>query len=446
MTPQDKHLNVFYAYRGQQADGAGDRDEAQLENNVTRALLITLQGLPGFAQKNVLQQWIDSQLPWRDDAGSNGQLEFMLQEGVKSVKPKLAGCDRVWLLGISGTGEIEERGGHSAKSAVPDAWIFGEGWAIAIEVKTGGAKLSKRQLDNYQQAIKRNASAAQVPLLCKSWRRDIAPTLSDLALDQRAFPVGHFLLEQLKGYLEMEGLGTTSITRQDFIDWDQRTEALWGKIETLGEILGEELGDHRSHRQNEQPNYIGINLLHKDFQEKLNYKVPHWSLAVDRDERMLRLFVQCEGTDLSRRLIAERDILADPLAQALQPLKGVPHFQLRVEEKWFVMRSGKNKLAPLYPGYLVASLGNCRDEESIQSIVQMALGAVKTINGSRRRIKDVSCLENYTGRTLIGMLQLDFSLNWFELEDLGTKVENLLREAATKMKPYYEVLRPYGSL
>jgi hypothetical protein len=108
------------------------------------------------------------------------------------------------------------------------------------------------------------------------------------------------------------------------------------------------------------------------------------------------------------------------------------------------MRAGRNERAPLYQTYFSDSLGNCQEDKTVQDAVRNALSAIKTINASRQRILSVNCLERYKRRTLIGVLQLDFSLNWFELEDLGDGVEDELRAAASKTQQYYEVLRPYG--
>jgi hypothetical protein len=345
-------------------------------------------------------------------------------------------------LGISPTGqEVDVK---SDFGSTPDGWVFGEQWAIAIEVKAGGAELSKQQLDSYQQHLQRVAPNAQVLRCHRSWRLHIASILENLYSDQSLSDVGRFLTNELREYLEVQGLGTASFTRQDFLDWDKNISVLKSRIGTLGRILADKLGNHQSTLQHVHPDYIGVNLIHNDFEGKSNYEVPHWSLGLAPYERRLRLFVQCEKRELAERLAANSDKLESQLTEALLPIKHDPRFQLRVEDKWFVMRAGRNERAPLYQTYFSDSLGNCQEDKTVQDAVRNALSAIKTINASRQRILSVNCLERYKRRTLIGVLQLDFSLNWFELEDLGDGVEDELRAAASKMQQYYEVLRPYG--
>lgn len=123
----DLHHNLFYSYRGPNAESA-DRDR-QLENNVTKALINTLR-LGGEAV------W----RPFLADLGLGNamQPEFLLRRDL----PSGSACkkrDRV-LLGIS-KGKSEwtpDLGACSAYANIPDAWIFGDGFAVLVESKVSG--------------------------------------------------------------------------------------------------------------------------------------------------------------------------------------------------------------------------------------------------------------------------------------------------------------------
>jgi hypothetical protein len=124
----DLHHNLFYSYRGQNADSA-DRDR-QLENNLTKALINTLS-LGGDA---VWRPFLaDVGLPAATHVG------FLLQ---RRDLPSGSACkkrDRV-LLGISKLKSdwVPGPGSHPACASVPDAWLFGDGFALLVESKLSG--------------------------------------------------------------------------------------------------------------------------------------------------------------------------------------------------------------------------------------------------------------------------------------------------------------------
>ncbi len=124
----DLHHNLFYSYRGPNADSA-DRDR-QLENNLTKALVNTLS-LGGNA---VWRPFLsDLGLPAATHAG------FLLQ---RRDLPSGSACkkrDRV-LLGISKVKSdwTLDLGVYPEYASVPDAWIFGDGFAVLVESKVSG--------------------------------------------------------------------------------------------------------------------------------------------------------------------------------------------------------------------------------------------------------------------------------------------------------------------
>lgn len=124
----DLHQNIFYSYRGPTADNA-DRDR-QIENNLTKALINTLS----LGGESVWLPFLrDLALPVARDA------RFVLQ---RRDLPSGMACqkrDRV-LLGISPVRSDWEPAptSHAAYVSVPDAWIYGDGFAVLVECKANG--------------------------------------------------------------------------------------------------------------------------------------------------------------------------------------------------------------------------------------------------------------------------------------------------------------------
>lgn len=123
----DLHHNLFYSYRGPNADSA-DRDP-QLENNLTKALINTLS--------------LGGEAVWRPFLANIGlptvtHAAFLLQ---RRDLPSGSACkkrNRV-LLGISKVkSDWAPDLGLCPASSIPDAWIFGDGFAVLVESKISG--------------------------------------------------------------------------------------------------------------------------------------------------------------------------------------------------------------------------------------------------------------------------------------------------------------------
>lgn len=441
--------NVFYSYRGPQVLRTTDNDEIQLENNLTHAFIVTLRHLLGNEQKRLLESLTDSKLNWNMQQTEPSQIDkIYLQKTISTVKGLLRNCRRVWLIAISPEGIVNPKTIKNHEYGdKPDAWIFGDDWGIALEIKTGKSEVSQQQLDSYESEIKKQGGISSVITRHLSWRRDISPTIESLAAAKPDSRVGQFLLDEFGRYLEMEGLGIIRFNRNDFLNWDERK--LKPKIESLTTILENVLaktftaclGKPQSKVQYARADYIGSNLWHTNHGQPPS--VLHWSLGLERYEPRLRLFVQCEGAELSKKIAMMNADTQKRLVKALEKLHGDPQFQLRVEEKWFVMQAGKDERKSIYPVSFSRSLGDCQDNNTTQTLVENALKTVRRINddSNQKRIKAITYLDKHKrGRTIVGVLQLDFSLNWFELENINQKVEDHLIEAAKKMSGYYEVL------
>lgn len=99
----------------------------------------------------------------------------------------------------------------------------------------------------------------------------------------------------------------------------------------------------------------------------------------------------------------------------------------------------------LYDQFFVYPLESCKSQDDINKAVETAFAAMEFLcDPSRRKEKLKSMPEDLPKSiTIIGVLQLNFHLNWLELEKLGTGVSDKLIDVMLKLKPYYEVLLKY---
>lgn len=152
----DLHHNLFYSYRGPNTDTA-DRDR-QLENNLTKALINTLC-LGGDAV------W----RPFLEDLGLRAapHARFLLQRRDLPSGSAFKKRDRV-LLGISTLKSGWEPGSglYSAYASVPDAWIYGDGFAVLVECKVSG-DFSDDQMSSHLACL---GASSPPKFVKKTWR------------------------------------------------------------------------------------------------------------------------------------------------------------------------------------------------------------------------------------------------------------------------------------
>jgi len=153
----DLHHNLFYSYRG--ADVAEVDRERQLEDNVTKALINTLR--------------LGGEDVWRPFLAEVGVSEakgavFMLQRHDVPLGAAHRRC-RV-LLGISThpshwspAADAEE-----AYASVPDAWVYGDGFAILMESKVVG-DFSGAQMEAHLARL-RSSEHTQPVVVLQTWR------------------------------------------------------------------------------------------------------------------------------------------------------------------------------------------------------------------------------------------------------------------------------------
>jgi hypothetical protein len=525
------HLNVFDSYS--QGGFRNIEREKVLENNVTRALIVTLHNSPPAAkyllnrlfniefsdefvydlqkklvissdEAGVVKKWrrglVLAIAPQKDEPRQDAlldNLEKKVAETAIKEKQKLqkllgefqqgeeGNSNRVRDIAklLQSTPEIINNLNSSdlrylydlSGGSIPDAIIIAprQHTAILVESKINGAiigtQISRHVSVNFVGGLqpKYVIYGQQKPvvgerevLVCICTWSDISSLLVSFQKDYesqngpKAFLVGQFL-----EYLEDNNMGELKFKQQDFLDWerfDWNSDESWEhrhkmllRLHNLGLTLAEDFGD--KHWVNDQVpirNYIGVNIVHNKYKERKPYEVPHWSLAIQQhgaEDRCLRLFIQCEGTKLTSSLLKNRDALEIGMTQALLDI-GHPGISLRIEEKIFLAPGGKGRKENIWSQYFAFPL-ELSEKEYVKKVVSQALQAMVVLHDPERRRERLQKMfeaGSSRGKAIVGVLQLNFHLNWLELEKLDTKVYDKLKNVMEKVKPYYEVLLKYA--
>jgi hypothetical protein len=193
MRSVDLHRNLFYSYRGPNTDIA-DRDR-QLENNVTKALINTLD-LGGSSVCGPFLAWLG--------LADTPNVKFLLQRYNLPTATAADKRDRV-LLGISKK-ELDwvDPGINGTAESVPDAWVYGDNFAVLVESKIDDAAFSQRQMKAH---LARLQSTGHKPpkIVLKTWGQihgffeHLLPRLTDV-------PSAKLLVEQFIEFLEYSGM------------------------------------------------------------------------------------------------------------------------------------------------------------------------------------------------------------------------------------------------
>ena len=203
-----RYQNVFVYYREPSAAGR-KTERAQLENNTTKALANLLEHCDPALTSSFLYEVLCEKVKAR-------RYDYSLQTGPEGPKAR-----RRFLVGISREGS--EPSGTSTSGAGAggrvDAVIYAPGeLLVAVEVKTGGARLDPSQLERHRKrwsVPSSNTRIARWPDI-HAWARGEG--------ERRKRQPDRFLLEQFVDYLEREGLGFGGFRKEDF-------EALRGRDE-----------------------------------------------------------------------------------------------------------------------------------------------------------------------------------------------------------------------
>lgn len=326
--PVDLHHNLFYSYRGPIGTDV-DRDP-QLENNVTRALINSLD--------------LGGEAVWRPFLAELGltdvrNAEFLLQR--RNLPSGLAAhkSHRV-LLGIS------EKESHwspdvsaeeTKSGGVPDAWVYGDGFAILVESKVGNADFSAEQMERHYSLLKLTEHKPPKVIL-RTWR-DVHSVFCKLksALTDTAL----LLAEQFIQYLEYNGMSGFTGFRPEhfnyFVLHDDDDARRWirdqvghfaDKVQSQLHKLDTFYEDRHVGNLNRSASHcwVAFGTANGKFG-----KVTHQSLSLGANG--LRVFVNTELKPATKRL---KDVLKHSMGElraAMQELHAFRPFELVLEEK-----------------------------------------------------------------------------------------------------------------
>lgn len=189
----DLHRNLFYSYRGSKADIA-DRDR-QLENNVTKALINTLD-LGGSRVCGPFLAWLG--------LADTPNVKYLLQRYNLPTTAAAEKRDRI-LLGISKK-ELywADASMNGSSESVPDAWVYGDNFVVLVESKIDDSAFSQRQMQAHLALLKSTGSEPP-KIVPKTWSQihcffeRLLPRLMD------ASPA-KLLVEQFVEFLEYIGM------------------------------------------------------------------------------------------------------------------------------------------------------------------------------------------------------------------------------------------------
>ena len=143
----DLHHNIFYSYRGPDTIGV-DRDR-QIENNITKAMINTLS--------------LGGEAVWRPFLGELGLAsatgaKFLLQRPDLPSGGAKTRRDRV-LLAISKkrSAWVPDKGvgvgADGTYEGVPDAWVYGDKFAVLVESKVNDGDFSPGQMRAHRKCL-----------------------------------------------------------------------------------------------------------------------------------------------------------------------------------------------------------------------------------------------------------------------------------------------------
>ncbi len=194
----DPHFNIFHAYRG------SNRSEAaayrQLEDNLTRALGITLRAIHGTSMQAALLERLGF-----DSSESEDDYRVHLQ----LARPPTTPPAKRFLLVIHGGPKLQmnERENTATTSRV-DAVVVSRRTMVAIESKIDNV-VERSQLDRHRAAFEVPATN----VFDLTWS-ELARAIRSISLTPAAPHVARYVLSQFEEYLTMNGFG--GLTHEHF--------------------------------------------------------------------------------------------------------------------------------------------------------------------------------------------------------------------------------------
>lgn len=241
----DPHLNIFHAYRGATSGGGDHAERArerQLEDNLTRALLITLQAVQGTAAQGPLLRALGA-----PDAQADAPYQCLLQVTEPDPAWRRIPVAAQRMVALHGGGQLQIGAQvDGTQRGRADAVIAGAGFLLMIEAKLGPV-ITAAQLERHRTTLE----VPQAALHAVSWHALARAARDVLWADARRSgrervalePVARFVLEQWEGYLQMNGFG--GFTEEHLLYFlrrrEQRDELVRDGIRRSMEALTDEI-------------------------------------------------------------------------------------------------------------------------------------------------------------------------------------------------------------
>ena len=187
----DPHFNIFNAYRG--SASLESIRERQLEDNLTRALIITLNSLMHLQARNTLLATL-------------GFTRITDDEPIQ-CKLQVSRVEEHWPTNLHKSLVVAHGGGKlnvadnpdTAVTSRSDAVIMSRRQMVVIESKLGDT-VTKSQLLRHREAF--NVDRCEIHNI--TWA-ELARTARRIRFEQRLDPVSKFVVEQFEEYLRMNG-------------------------------------------------------------------------------------------------------------------------------------------------------------------------------------------------------------------------------------------------
>jgi hypothetical protein len=189
---RDPHLNVFHAYRGPGADA--DR-QAQLEDNLTRALVVTLVRLRGTAAAGPILDAL------KVPRSGRGTCDVRLQLGRLPESYAPQPDTRIVLVHAGPKLELDPSPVWGRDRGRPDAVFFGREWTVALEAKLGN-RVGHDQIEGHRRTLR----APHAEQLSVTWL-EVAEAVRATRRRVSKESTEDFLLQQFEEYLAMTGFG-----------------------------------------------------------------------------------------------------------------------------------------------------------------------------------------------------------------------------------------------
>lgn len=266
----DPHLNIFHAYRGPTfSEQAAIR---QLEDNLTRALIVTLENVRNSPAHSVLLKVLG--LPVEEASAT-----FSCRLQVSHASPQWPAPHRRRLLVIHGGPRlVVGDGAVASENSRADAVITTADTLVAIESKLDN-RVEQNQLDRHRSTL----GIDDVQVLDITWS-DLARTIQSIPANQRKDPIANFVLAAFEEYLRMNGFG--GLTYDHFAFFAQAPqhrdpmvkEGIRRALAELGDKIVRSTGSHwHAHVMNIKPADANAGVVLESGARGLT---PHLTLAI----------------------------------------------------------------------------------------------------------------------------------------------------------------------